>query len=231
MRPLSCTLFEVLLGGSLASGLIRSFYHHSDAHLMHSRFARVLLSALFSVVLLGVAVSPAHGQFGLTGGLNFESADDINTSSGEATLNNATAYHLGIVYEAGSSPLSFRPGVLYRKVGEYEFPDGRTDVARFEVPFDIKLTLPIPVLSPYLLGGPMVVFPRVEDEFGDNFEDVAYSLNVGVGAKLSLGSGSSLQPELRYEYGLNEYTTDDFLSGSEDGPRFQGVALRLNVIF
>lgn len=188
------------------------------------------ISALFTALLLGGAVAPAQAQFGMTAGLNFETADDIDTGSGEATFENATGYHLGIVYDAGGRPLSVRPGLLFRKVGEYEFPDTRAEVSRIEVPLDVKLTLPVPVVSPYLLGGPMVVFPRVEGEFGDEFEEVAYSLNVGVGAKISLGSGSSLQPELRYEYGLNEYAEDDFLIDDGDGPRFQGVALRLNVI-
>jgi hypothetical protein len=198
---------------------------------MHSQFTRLFFPALLSVLLFGGAVSPAQAQVGLTAGLNFESADDINTSSGDATFENATGYHLGIVYDAGGPPLGARLGILYRKVGEYEFPDDRADVQRFEVPLDVKLTIPIPVLSPYVLGGPMIVFPRVEDEFEDEFKDISYSVNVGVGADISLGSDSSLQPELRYEYGLDKYTEDDFLVDSEDGPRFQGVALRLHVIF
>lgn len=198
---------------------------------MCSQINRVVISAFISVFLVGMTVTPAHGQFGVAAGLNFESAEDIDTGSGNATFENSTGYHLGIVYDASTGPLKFRPGVLYRKVGEYEFPTSRVDVERFEVPLDVKLVLPVPFVNPYLLGGPMVVFPRVDGEFGDDFKDTTYSLNVGIGAEISLGSGSSLQPEIRYEYGLSDYTEDDFLVDTEDSPRFQGVALRLHATF
>lgn len=178
-----------------------------------------------------MTVMPAHGQLGVAAGLNFESADDIETTSGDATFNNATGYHFGIIYDAGVGALNLRPGVFYRKVGEYEFPNSRVDVARYEVPLDVKVKIPLPAVSPYVLGGPMIVFPRVDGEFGDDFEDSTYSLNLGIGAEISLGSRSSLQPEIRYEYGLNEYTEEDFLTDSDDSPRFQGVTLRVNAVF
>ena len=200
---------------------------------MYIQTKRIVLSTLFAALLLGSVAMPAQAQFGVAAGLNFETADDINTSSGDATFENATGYHLGVVYDAAAGPLKIRPGLLYRKVGEYEFPDNRTEIERFEVPVDLKFTLPVPLVTPYLLGGPMAVFPRVEDAFGDDFKDVSYSLNIGVGAAISLGEGATLQPELRYEYGINEYTEDegDLFEDADDEPRFQGVALRLHATF
>lgn len=198
---------------------------------MRSHIKHVVITTLFSTLLLGATVAPAQAQFGVAAGLNFESADDINTSSGEGTFENSTGYHLGVVYDAGMGPLKFRPGLYYRKVGEYEFPGENVEVERFEVPLDVKFRLPIPVIKPYALGGPMIVFPRVDGPFEDEFKDTSYSLNVGIGAEISLGSGASLQPEIRYEYGLNEYAEDDFLSDDDDAPRFKGVALRLHATF
>jgi hypothetical protein len=200
---------------------------------MYIQTKRIVLSTLFAALLLGSVAMPAQAQFGVAAGLNFETADDINTSSGDDTFENATGYHLGVVYDAAAGPLKVRPGLLYRQVGEYEFGGGRTEIERFEVPVDLKFTLPVPLVTPYLLGGPMAVFPRVEDAFGDDFKDVSYSLNIGVGASISLGEGATLQPELRYEYGINEYTEDegDLFEDSDDGPRFQGVALRLHATF
>ncbi len=200
---------------------------------MHSSIKRIASSALFLLLILGISGIPAHAQFGVAAGLNFESDEDIQLNGDEAAFDNATGYHVGIVYDAGTGPLKVRPGVFYREVGEYEFPDDQVEIERFEVPVDVKLRLPVPVVKPYLLGGPMVVFPRVEDPFGDDFRDVAYSVNVGIGATIALGQEATLQPELRYEYGINDYIEDDssLFEGADDEPRFQGVALRLHVTF
>ena len=119
---------------------------------MYIQTKRIVLSTLFAALLLGSVAMPAQAQFGVAAGLNFETADGINTSSGDATFENATGYHLGVVYDAAAGPLKIRPGLLYRKVGEYEFPDDRTEIERFEVPVDLKFTLPVPLVTPYLLG-------------------------------------------------------------------------------
>ena len=86
--------------------------------------------------------------------MNFDSAGDIetttNTSENE-TLDNATGYHVGVVYDLGLDPVSLRPGLLYRNVGSYDFtgvpeidPD-EANVTAFEVPVDARVTvLPFP---------------------------------------------------------------------------------------
>ena len=201
---------------------------------MHASIKRITGSALLVLLLLGISGIPAHAQFGVAAGLNFESADDIQLSDGdEETFENATGYHVGIVYDAGSGPLKVRPGLFYREVGEYDILNNQVEIDRLEVPVDVKLTLPVQAVKPYLLGGPMVVFPQVGDDFRDDFRDVAYSVNVGVRVTIPLGQGATLQPEVRYEYGINEYVEDDgdLFGDAEDSPRFQGFALRLHATF
>ena len=188
---------------------------------------------------------PAQAQLGVAGGLNFESAGDIETNSTGATLDNSTGYHIGLVYELGLGPATLRPGFFYRRVGTFEFstdalPQGenRFDVSAWQVPVDLRFTvLPTPLVSPYILAGPMATFVRGEDDFDDATEEISYSLNVGVGANISLPVVSlKIQPELRYEFGASKFIKDDFeIGGTEfqpqDSPRFSALGVRLNVLF
>lgn len=203
-------------------------------------------SALLVLLLLGLSAAPAQAQLGVGGGLNFESAGDIETSTTDnATLDNSTGYHVGLVYELGLGPATIRPGFFYRRVGTFEFsrdalPQGETqfDVSAWQVPVDLRFTvLPTPLVSPYVLAGPMATFPRGEGDFGDATEDISYSLNVGVGANISLPAVSlKIQPELRYEFGASKFIKDDFEIGDtpfqpQDSPSFSAFGLRVNVIF
>lgn len=214
---------------------------------MSSFVKRTAWSALLALLLLGVAGGPAQAQLGVSAGANFDSVEDIKAEAGNGgTLENATGYHLGVVYDFGVGPLNFRPGVFYRKIGTFEFPelrsDGSTiesDVSAIEVPVDVRLTfVALPVVSAYLLGGPNAVFPRSDGEFENELEDVSYTFNIGVGAGISVpGVDLTLQPELRYEFGATDYVSETFQLG-DDGPTFEptdrkisAFALRLNVLF
>jgi len=212
---------------------------------MHASTKRITYPALLALLLLGVTSMPAQAQLGVAGGLNFESAGDIETNSTGATLDNSTGYHIGLVYELGLGPATLRPGFFYRRVGTFEFstdalPQGenRFDVSAWQVPVDLRFTvLPTPLVSPYILAGPMATFVRGEDDFDDATEEISYSLNVGVGANISLPVVSlKIQPELRYEFGASKFIKDDFeIGGTEfqpqDSPRFSALGVRLNVLF
>jgi len=212
---------------------------------MMSRTSAVFSTLVGLVLLLGTAV-PAQAQFGVAGGLNFESADDIETSTNNnATLDNSTGYHIGVVYELGLGAATIRPGFFYRRVGTFEFsgqalPGGEEsfDVAAWQVPVDLRFTvLPTPLVSPYVLAGPMATFPRGEDDFDDATEEISYSFNIGLGASITLPATSlKIQPELRYEVGASKFIKDDFSIGgtdfeAQDAPRFSAFGLRVNVLF
>jgi opacity protein-like surface antigen len=196
-------------------------------------------STLVALLLMAGTAAPAQAQFGVAAGLNFESVDDIETSTqNNATIDNATGYHVGVVYDLGLGPLNLRPGLFYRDLGtEFEFPDSRGDVAAWEVPVDVRVSvLPLPLVNPYILGGPKASFYRSDvDEFDDALEEVTYSFTLGVGASLSVGSTLTLQPELRYDFGATDYVSDDFEIGgtefSPEDPKLSSFALRLNVLF
>lgn len=203
-----------------------------------NRFARLLIIALVGLGISVVGGQTASAQFGIAGGLNFESADDITSESAEATLDNKTGYHFGVVYDIGIGPASFRPGVIYRRIGTYDFETASFDLSAIEVPLDVRLrVLSTPALRPYVLAGPMFTFPRGEDDFEDAVEDLSFSLNVGVGLELGGSDGGMrLLPEIRYEFGATEFIKDDFeIAGQEfspqSDPRFSALSLRLHLLF
>ncbi len=213
---------------------------------MHASTRRTTYSALFALLLFGLVATPAQAQLGVGGGLNFESAGDIETSTNDnATLDNSTGYHLGVVYELGLGAATLRPGFFYRRVGTFEFSTGalpqgesRFDVSAWQVPVDLRFTvLPTPLVSPYILAGPMATFPRGEGDFDDATEEISYSLNVGLGANIALPALSlKIQPELRYEFGASKFIKDDFEIGDtefqpQDSPSFSAFGLRVNVVF
>ncbi|MFB6247372.1 MAG: outer membrane beta-barrel protein [Salinibacter sp.] len=214
--------------------------------MMTSTRTSLALSALLVLVLALGTAPPAKAQLGVAGGLNFESASAIDTrTSDNTTLENSTGYHIGLVYELGLGPATLRPGFFYRRVGTFKFspsalPQGETrfDVAAWQVPVDLRLTvLPTPLVSPYVLAGPMATFPRGEGDFENATEEISYSLNVGVGANISLPATSlKIQPELRYEFGATKFIKEDFTIGGtefnpQESPSFSAFGLRVNVIF
>lgn len=206
------------------------------------------LALIVFIGLVGSAGAPAQAQLGVAGGLNFESTSDIEAADGSATADNSTGYHVGLVYELSLGPLGLRPGVYYRRVGDFDLSQvdpqlsSTYAVSAWEVPLDLRYTvLPTPVISPYLAAGPKATFPRGEGDFGNALKDVSYTLNVGVGAEISLpGTSLRLQPELRYEFGATglveegqtvEIGDNNVRFTPEESPRFSNVALRLHLFF
>jgi hypothetical protein len=212
---------------------------------MRTSLTRLASSALALLVVAALAAAPAQAQLGIAGGLNFESTDDISTSSGDANFENSTGYHIGLVYDLGVGPVSLRPGIFYRKVGTYEFgnvqgapANASVDISTIEVPVDVRLNvLMTPVLKPYVLAGPMLSFPQESfNNISDSDEveftsDATLSANIGAGVELSLPAVPfKLQPELRYEFGISEYVDTDVVEVS-DSPKFSAFSLRLHILF
>jgi hypothetical protein len=187
----------------------------------------------------GAGALQAQG-LGIAVGANFADRHDIDVGSAKATFNNSTGYHVGIEFEVGAGPLALRPGVFYQRLGSYDFPSGEDfKLSAVEVPVDIRLTvLPLPVLSPYLVAGPVLTFPQATGAFGDAVKSMSLTADIGAGVKISLpGGGLVLMPELRYSKGVTDYLKDSFQIGgatiqpSSSSKRLAHVMLRLHVFF
>lgn len=196
--------------------------------------------ALPLAMAVGTAQSLQAQGFSVVGGLNFSDQEDINTTSADATFENSTGYHIGLSYEFGSAGLSLRPGVVYQRLGTFDFEGATTesfDLNAVEVPIDVRFEpLSAPLLSPYLVGGPVLTFPQGEGDLSDGVEDLSLTADIGGGVEIELGS-LRLLPELRYSIGVTDYLSESFEVGgttvepSDDARRAAKVMLRVHVAF
>lgn len=220
---------------------------------MNSNHRTAPLIAILTGLLL-LAVGPlsheARAQFGVSGGLNFNQLDDIRTENARANFESATGYHVGVFYDAALGPIALRPGVMYRRVGEYRFPEvdgpddiglpdrASFDISQIEVPIDVRWrVLPLPLVTPYVLASPVLTFPRTEGDVSDGVRSANLTADIGAGAEIRLpGMGLTLMPELRYGIGATSFLEEEFTIGDTtirplEQPRLNAVILRLNVRF
>jgi len=205
------------------------------------------LTACLTVLLLiatATFTAPVQAQPGIAGGLNFNQLDDINTGSVNANFRSATGYHIGVFYDLALGPIAIRPGIMYRRVGEYHFPELQLpdrdsfSMSLVEVPIDVRWRLlPTPLVKPYLLAGPVLTFPQAEGDLDDGVESTNLTADLGAGIEVTLpGLGFTLMPEFRYGIGATKFIKDEFMIGNttvnpEDEPRLNSIMLRLNVKF
>jgi hypothetical protein len=190
---------------------------------------------------MAATVPAARAQLGVAAGLNFDRLGDISTQSGAANFDNATGYHFGVFFDLAALPIAVRPGVFIRKAGDVDWNVTGVvqsfDLTLIEVPIDVRIPLlQAPLLKPYLLGGPVISFPRSkEDEIQDSFEDFLLSGSIGVGVEVKVPAiGLRLYPEVRYAFGVSRFMKDSFTIGgvnfdAEDSSRLSAVMVRLGV--
>lgn len=199
------------------------------------------LSTFLLLAVLTLAPSRAHAQLGVAAGLNFASIDDIEVSGGQGNFDNATGYHVGAFYDLGLGPAGLRIGLFYRDMGDVDVTLAGLresfDVTMIDIPVDVRFNvLPTPVISPYILAGPVFSFASTDnDDFDNALTDVQVAGNVGLGLSLNLGV-VRLFPELRYGVGLSRFMEDDatvrgIQFTANDTQRMNNVMLRLNVLF
>ena len=200
-----------------------------------------LLALALLTLSAGWLARPAQAQLGIAAGINYDDLSDIDTGSAETSFDNASGYHIGLFYDLAVGPLALRPGVFYMDVGEFDggedvFDEG-FDLNLIEVPVDVRLRLaPTPILTPYFMAGPVFRFPSASgDGFDEVLEEVNVAGNVGAGLELNL-AGLRLFPEIRYTFGLSNFTRDEFefrgrnIRVEEEG-RLNTFILRLGLAF
>ena len=162
---------------------------------------------LAMIIILGlINVNAQEVEYGIKGGLNFatlngDKMDDIEP---------VTAFNLGVYAEIRlSDKFSIQPELIYSGQG-YSIGKGDDNLTALGY-------LNIPLMAKYYLtkgvtieAGPQVGFLLFADNDGDvkdDFNNVDFGINVGLGYKLENG----LNFGLRYNAGLsNVFDTDDY---------------------
>lgn len=210
---------------------------------------RVVRGSAFVIALFAIffmSSQSVYAQFGIAAGLNFDDFSDLNFRDVQGSVDNATGYHFGVFFDLAAGPLAIRPGVFYREVGDinydYDFPnvdvDQTFDLSLVEVPIDVRFRLPAPLITPYLLAGPVFAFASsTNDDFDESLKDLSVAANIGVGVELGLpGVGIRLFPEIRYSFGITSMV-DDFeflganISPEEDNQNLNVLMVRLGLAF
>ena len=166
------------------------------------------------VTLVGGMPSNAAAQvgFGIRGGVNFTSFDDVRLGSVSETFDNRTGFHFGAFADLALPVVGVRVGVNFLRMGAlFEgasfLGNGDFDVDYVTVPVDLRLRLPLL----YLFVGPEFYYllsTDAEPDFEDDLKAVVANAGVGVGVQVG-----PLLGEIRYTFGLSGITDEQFTAG------------------
>src|SRR5690606_20223776 len=72
------------------------------------------------LLILGSALctTPAAGQLGISGGLNFSELHDIDAGDTRATFDRSTGWHIHLWADLPLGPVALRPGVRFTDMGK-----------------------------------------------------------------------------------------------------------------
>ncbi len=166
---------------------------------------RAFVSLAVVTALIGSVATAAHAQSGLgiKGGASFSSVSGSGVLPG--ALQSRTGYAIGLGYESGS-PLGLGIEGLYTQQGvTSSTPGDSRELNYVDVPVYLRLSMPVPGISPFAYAGPQASFEMACQAGGSNCPDTGrpkttYSGVIGAGVRLMGG----LTIEGRYVYGLTD---------------------------
>lgn len=203
-----------------------------------------LLTIALTLLAGSISADVVRAQgVGISAGSNFNGLSDIETSSGEASFQNATGWHLHLWFDLPLGPVAVRPGLRYMSMGDL-FSDVDVEIGMdadddelvrmLEVPIDVRFRLGLPLITPYAMVGPVLRFPASADD-EDRLESFSMAGGAGIGVELGLG-GVRLYPELKYTFGITRFTQETYEIGgveieADDDQRLNAVMLSLGIAF
>lgn len=205
---------------------------------MQHRFT--ILPLLVTALLLTASTQTADAQgLGLSVGANFNELSDIDSGDREATFDNATGWHLHLWVDLPAGPIALRPGIRYMDAGavfqddDLVIPDEEQAISLLEIPIDLRYRFTVPIVTPYVLAGPVLRFPTGNDDDSDRLQSFSVAANLGVGAELGL-AGLRVYPELKYTFGITRFTEEEYELGgvtfqADDSQHLNAIMLSLGI--
>ncbi len=175
-------------------------------------------SCLFALIFASFLYLPsARAQigFGVVGGGNFSSLNEIQANGSLVSFDNAASFHAGVFLDIGLGPLSVRPAVLYLNAGELFkgasfLTEDNFNVTYVTIPVDVNFEMGVGPLKPYIFAGPefrLLNSADVPVSLEDDLQSFTMGASAGLGLKITLpGVGLKLYPHLRYSFGISDFT-------------------------
>lgn len=153
-------------------------------------------------LLFFTQLSFSQFEYGIKGGLNFDSSGDIvvvaDQLQKEGFLDGKIGYHMGIYAEVDFLVFYLRPELQYTRVSSH-YENQFIDTSRIDLPISFGLVLVGPV-SLFLGPTAFISLSQVSNEL--NLDEIQNKTSMGlhIGARLKLGPVGF---DLRYEKGLS----------------------------
>ena len=161
-----------------------------------------LIKNLTFLALLSTTLLQAQFEFGVKGGLNYDSLGDVDYTDISATdlsAGSKTGYHIGAYGKIDLLLFYLRPEIQFTKVNS-GFADKNIGLSKIEAP----ILLGYKILGPLsVFAGPSFEYILNEDVEGTTFTDIEENFTVGlqIGTRISFGR---LGLGVRYERGFTD---------------------------
>jgi hypothetical protein len=170
----------------------------------------------------------AVAQIGITGGFNRDSFSGFESTTFRLA-DQANGFNTGIFLDFEIGNVGIRPALIYRQLQDAVMEDPEsapTSLEFVEVPLDIRLKARLPIISPYVLAGPSVLFPSSARPGVDQaLAGARLSFGFGIGAEWDIGF--RIWPEIRYSTSVGGIVKND----PSDKSRVNTFIARLGITF
>ena len=160
------------------------------------------IKTLTFLALLSTTLLQAQFEFGVKGGLNYDSLGDVDYTDISATdlsAGSKTGYHIGAYGKIDLLLFYLRPEIQFTKINS-GFADKNIGLSKIEAP----ILLGYKILGPLsVFAGPSFQYILNEDVEGTTFTDIEENFTVGlqIGTRISFGR---LGLGVRYERGFTD---------------------------
>lgn len=175
----------------------------------------LMIAGLAGLLALPQPAAAASVQFGIKAGGNMAKPTGVDAQDPLATLKSKVGFNGGIFLAFNfGRVVSIQWEALYTMKGAtyVALDDTFTDklyADYIEVPLLLKLKIPLPVVQPFVFGGPTVGF-KLSEKLESNGQDVPLAENLlknndyGAIFGAGLNLGRNLQVDVRYSLGLQK---------------------------